>query len=597
MNLLQHAIELNKQGFKVIPVNDNKQPLCKWKQYQGIQTIDEVKKLNWSQAYGMALLTGGDIEVIDIDSKYALDKPSFETAVFDAVFDAIGEEDYSKLVISQTQSGGYHIIYRCEKIEGNQKLASRYTTKDERQHENDKVRVLLETRGENGYILIPPTPKYHFDNKSRNLSHITTITGQQRDRLISILRSFDETGEIIAKSKVKTSFEVASSGKSTIEAFNEAHTPVELIESIGWDYCYTRGENDYFVRSGKHKKDGISASFNNKLGLLYVFSTSTVFEANKAYNAFQTYAYINHNGDQKAASKELYKQGYGDRINRHKDSHKDKLQAITQGNEKDKEKVTDFEELEKVFNDKFNINIKPQKKPSTLFMYCSDDSSRRVGIGGDGDMITFCGLQKTRKSAVATCAASCFITGGSNTSLKFEAENPEGRNLIYIDTEQSKYENWWTCNQMLWQQGLSQNRPNFHAFRVTELDLTKKIQFLDYVVKKVGNVGCVLLDGIVDLCQDYNDQKESRALVEWIRRIASINNFLLINVLHNARSTGKARGHLGTELLNKGKCNINITKDKEMGYSTLEIDDLRGSFEPKGFDFNHSEQGNIQLAV
>jgi len=113
----------------------------------------------------------------------------------------------------------------------------------------------------------------------------------------------------------------------------------------------------------------------------------------------------------------------------------------------------------------------------------------------------------------------------------------------------------------------------------------------------VGNVACVLLDGIVDLCQDYNDQKESRALVEWIRRIASINNFLLINVLHNARSTGKARGHLGTELLNKGKCNINITKDKEMGYSTLEIDDLRGSFEPKGFDFNHSEQGNIQLAV
>jgi len=164
------------------------------------------------------------------------------------------------------------------------------------------------------------------------------------------MRSFDETGEIMAKSKVKTSFEVASSGKSTIEAFNEAHTPVELIESIGWDYCYTRGENDLYVRAGKQKRDGISASYNNKLGLLYVFSTSTVFDANRAYNSFQTYAYINHGGDQKAASKELYKQGYGDRINRHKDSHKDKLQAITQGNEKDKEKVTDFEELEKVYD-------------------------------------------------------------------------------------------------------------------------------------------------------------------------------------------------------------------------------------------------------
>ena len=593
MNLSEHAIELNKQGFKVIPVNDKKQPLCKWKQYQAIQTIDEVKALNWSQAYGMALLTGGDIEVLDIDSKYALDKDSFDTAVFDAIYDALGEEDFSNMVFTQTQSRGYHIIYKCEKIEGNQKLASRYTTKDERQHENDKVRVLLETRGENGYILIPPTPKYHFDNKVRNLSKITTITVQQRDKLMAIMRSFDETGEIIKKNAAKTPFEVASSGRTTIEAFNEAHTPVELIESIGWKYSYSRGENNYYIRSGKNK--GVSGCYNENLGTFYVFSTSTIFEAGLAYNAFQTYAYIHHGADWSKASKELYKQGYGDRINRHKDSHKDKLQAITQGNEKDKEKVTDFEELEKVFNDKFNINVKPQKKPSTLFMYCSD-TDKRVGIGGDGDMITFCGLQKTRKSAVATCAASCFITGGTNTSLKFDAENPEGRNLIYIDTEQSKYENWWSCNQMLWQQGLEQNRPNFHAFRITELELTKKIQFLDYAVNKVGNVACVLLDGIVDLCQDYNDQKESRALVEWIRRISSINNFLLINVLHNARSTGKARGHLGTELLNKGKCNINVTKDKEMGYSTLEIDDLRGSFEPKGFDFNHSEQGNIQLA-
>jgi len=593
MNLQEHAIELNKQGFKVIPVNDKKQPLCKWKQYQAIQTIDEVKALNWSQAYGMALLTGGDIEVLDIDSKYALDKDSFDTAVFDAIYDALGEEDFSNMVFTQTQSRGYHIIYKCEKIEGNQKLASRYTTKDERQHENDKVRVLLETRGENGYILIPPTPKYHFDNKVRNLSKITTITVQQRDKLMAIMRSFDETGEIIKKNAAKTPFEVASSGRTTIEAFNEAHTPVELIESIGWKYSYSRGENNYYIRSGKNK--GVSGCYNENLGTFYVFSTSTIFEAGLAYNAFQTYAYIHHGADWSKASKELYKQGYGDRINRHKDSHKDKLQAITQGNEKDKEKVTDFEELEKVFNDKFNINVKPQKKPSTLFMYCSD-TDKRVGIGGDGDMITFCGLQKTRKSAVATCAASCFITGGTNTSLKFDAENPEGRNLIYIDTEQSKYENWWSCNQMLWQQGLEQNRPNFHAFRITELELTKKIQFLDYAVNKVGNVACVLLDGIVDLCQDYNDQKESRALVEWIRRISSINNFLLINVLHNARSTGKARGHLGTELLNKGKCNINVTKDKEMGYSTLEIDDLRGSFEPKGFDFNHSEQGNIQLA-
>ena len=70
--------------------------------------------------------------------------------------------------------------------------------------------------------------------------------------------------------------------------------------------------------------------------------------------------------------------------------------------------------------------------------------------------------------------------------------------------------------------------------------------------------------------------------------------FLLLDVLHNARSTGDARGHLGTELLNKATCNINITKEEDSNASTLKIKNMRGR-EPKGFDFWHNSEGNIEI--
>jgi putative DNA primase/helicase len=43
---------------------------------------------------------------------------------------------------------------------------------------------------------------------------------------------------------------------------------------------------------------------------LYVFSTSTVFEAEKGYTKFSAYTLLNHNGDFSAAARELVELGY-----------------------------------------------------------------------------------------------------------------------------------------------------------------------------------------------------------------------------------------------------------------------------------------------
>lgn len=160
-------------GLQFMPVTVKKQPVVK-----GWQTL--FKKHNLINCEAVGLVCGklsGNVEVIDIDLKYSLDGLLYEN--YKRLINEINPEIIKKLVIQKTMNGGYHFIYRCEKIEGNLKLASRSTTNDEKNKTyleelskgatkeeskkratNDKVRVLLETRGEGGMIVCYPSKGY-----------------------------------------------------------------------------------------------------------------------------------------------------------------------------------------------------------------------------------------------------------------------------------------------------------------------------------------------------------------------------------------------------------------------------------------------------
>jgi hypothetical protein len=593
--MINEAIKLHRLGLKIIPTDLNKKPLVKWKAYQDSQTLEDVKKIFTPNVEGMALLTGKGIEVIDIDSKYFLEGIHDVNTIFDALYDAVGQDTYSRLILTQTVSGGYHIIYKTNVSEGNQKLASRYTIDSEKKSDHDKIRVLLETRGENGYIIIPPTKGYTYDSKILQLENIPTITDQERNSIIAACRSFDELQETYKQTKAAIPIKVSGTGKSTIEAFNEAHTPIEFLEAEGWQFKYQRGDNLHYVRPGKSLRDGIGAGYSESLQLVRIFTSSTLFECNKTYNAFQTYAVLHHSGDYSAACKELYHNDYGDRLSKTQDSHSEKVRQITQEGVTVAKEVTNLELMEKTFKKRVNITVKPKQKPSTLQMFCQS-KQKYIGLGGDGDLVNFFGLHKTRKSGAAACAASTAIIGGKKESLYFKGEF-QNRNLVHFDTEQSEYYHHQLCTQMVQQAGLytTEHPTNFHSFPVKGLSKIDRLNFMTYTLNKIPNIGIVLLDGSVDLCRNYNDLEEASDLVTYFMNMSEIRRFLLLNVLHNARSTGGARGHLGTEFLNKATANLNITKEKDSPFSSLEIESKRGEHIEKGFDFWHDELGNIEI--
>ena len=580
------ALSYHEAGLKVIPVSAKKTPYIAWAGYRKEQTREDIERLFKDNVYNMALLTGGDIEVIDIDSKYALDKIKFCKDLFDEIKMAIGEKTFTKLVISKTQSGGFHIFYRCKEIDGNRKLASRYTLEEEKKNDKDSVRVLIETRGNGGYVVVPPSNGYEY--VQNNYLNIPEIDVSTRTALLEICKTYEEveTKDFSKKKNTQPLLDFDTERESTIDAFNGSHTCGELLDSLGWIKVYEKSDNAFYRRPDKD--DGVSGCYNEARNLFYCFTTSTLFDSERAYTPFQMYCMINNFDDYSSASKELYKMGYGDKFEKTPSKP-----LLDESGSMDNPEVKSY--LERILGSKFDIKVKPVSKPSTLFV---QDASigQYVGIGGDGEMITFLGLQKTRKSAIASACASCFITGGTNKTLRFRASH-DGRALVHLDTEQGENDYYNTVKGMLRMSGhpLDANPPNLYSFRLTDYTAKEKLEFFNYAVNTIPDIGCFLLDGIVDLCMDYNDLRETRELVENLRRMASKHRFLLINVLHNARSTGKARGHLGTELLNKGKCNINVTKDEIANYSTFKIEDLRGAQEPDSFDFTHDANGNLIL--
>ena len=594
------ALELHKNGFKIIPTNspnseNGKKPLCSWKKYQTGQTAKEVEKIfSIQNVGGIALLTGDGIEVIDVDLKYALSS-KFEITFFDAILEAIGLETYNKLIISKTINNGYHLIYKTSTAAGNLKLASRYTTDAERKNKHDNIRVLLETRGEGGYILIPPTLGYKYDTPSKDITQISQITDNERNLIIQVCRSFDETQETFKQSTTPTPVDVAGSHKTTIEAFNDAHTCSELLESNGWQLKYTRGGNEHYVRAGKNLNEGIGAGYSPSLNLVRIFTTSTQFEGDKTYNPFQVYAHLNHAGDYKKAAKELYSLGYGDRLKKNRDSYNDKLNALTSANKAEKGKATNISRMEEIFKNRFSIKNVPPKIEYNLFL--KDLASQEfLKIASFGDWVAVVGAAKSRKSALANSIAAAILNNNQSDVLNFTGLLQD-RNIIVIDTEQNAPD-YYTSQKQIYRQAQIQagtDPSNFYSFCLTDCRMEERLEFLEYVMEKVGNVGVLVLDGIVDICEDYNDQKAVRKLIDHLKVITAKHNTLFIPILHNARSTGSARGHLGTELINKSKAVIKVTKDKDYGYSQVEFEYLRGQSDPAPFNFGHDSNGNLIL--
>jgi hypothetical protein len=318
-SLEQAALAYSDDGFATLPVKSNKRPdIDAWTCFQKTKPSKSVIRgwFNGSKprTTGLAIISGkvsGNIEVLDIDCKYDLTGSLMED------FCSLVKEHlpglFPKLVIAKTVNKGFHILIRVpvEAIEGNQKLASRPATSGEAP-EGDKLKTLIETKGEGGYFVAAPTVGYEWSQGT--FKEIPLITAKERETLFTIAKSFDQTPvkKTTGEKTEQKPYAAVSGEVSPFCDYNARADVPALLEKHGWTHVYQRGESIHYKRPGT--TDSItSANFHTGLRIFYVFSTSTEFEAARGFNPVQVFAQLEHGGVYSAASRALYAAGYGSR--------------------------------------------------------------------------------------------------------------------------------------------------------------------------------------------------------------------------------------------------------------------------------------------
>jgi len=297
-----------KRGLSVVPTTGDKVPAITWKQLQKTPLTEEELTLALAnpRAEAIGIVCGevsGGLEVIDIDTKYDI------TGKLEGdLISCIDPELLEKLVLARTISGGLHIYYRAPSIAGNDKLARRYTTAEERsKNPSEKIKVLVETRGEGGYIQAPPSNGYTYIQG--DYSTIPTLTAEERSFLLSIARSFNEVEDKPTTQEITTS---RGEDLTPWKEFNLTGSSdvIALLQARGWSIVEEKGERIYLKRAGE-SSNRYSGNYHKGLNKLYIFSTSTDLPDNKGLSNTDIVLRIECNGDTKELNRYLRARGYG----------------------------------------------------------------------------------------------------------------------------------------------------------------------------------------------------------------------------------------------------------------------------------------------
>ena len=573
MTTKEIAMKYIASGFSPIPIIDGeKRPSIKnWQQYaEEPMGLKEANRL-FNNTKSIGLVMGFDgVQCLDIDSKH------FTSNEYERFCEQLEEECSGlkkKMIIQNTRSGGYHWIFKCDEIEGNQKLAR-----------NKKGEVTFETRGRGGQILAFPSQGYKIQGKITNVKRITI---EERDILFRVARLMDEVTPIVVD-EVRIQGDHQSDEHTPWGEFRNSHTALDILLQNQWTIVGESSKYIYLLRPGNTDSKTSGVIFKDS-GLFWPFSTSTAFQAEQPYDSFQCYAVINHNGDFHEASREISRLGYGKKYDVH-DQDDDSFFDIEESTEEEIDEMQ--KRLEAMEVDSTQIIEKPEK--------CIDIhlNGKDYIFGTIGNFSLIQGKAKSRKSYFISALASA---GLSNQKLATTFRGHlDDKLVVYVDTEQGDYHAHRVKKRILQQAHLptNVNDARLRYFKFRALDSNKeRLKFVEFLIQSIDNIGLLIIDGIADLAsKGVNDEEEATMIASSLLKWSAQYKCHITIVLHENKNDRNAKGHLGAYLVQKAETTFSAKKSERNRDVTEITPEYTRNAEPPALEMSINALDEVQFS-
>ena len=233
------------------------------------------------------------------------------------------------------------------------------------------------------------------------------------------------------------------------------------------------------------------------------------------------------------------------------------------------------------------VDLKEKLQPPLVCLQILNENGELSDIGTLGNFSMIIGKAKSRKTfSISLCVAATLNKSVLMNKIKGTLYNDK-ENVLYFDTEQGKHHVQKVAKRICKLHGIEYPE-NFLVYSLRKFTHPERLELIEFALYNTQNISLVIIDGFRDLLSSINDEQQATGLCENLLRWTDELNIHIIGVLHQNKNDLNARGHAGTELINKAETVLSVTKDpKNKNISIVEAVQCREiEFNPFAFEID-----------
>lgn len=239
----------------------------------------------------------------------------------------------------------------------------------------------------------------------------------------------------------------------------------------------------------------------------------------------------------------------------------------------DRETSSSGPERIKALWEKTLVTTKPEEQPPLIML-----GDKIIATPGNHSLLV--GKKKSRKSLLVVFLLSIFLKPRENMA----------EDIAIFDTEQGKKHVWQTKDRLF--RMTNQHVPIFYMRGMSPQERRDFIEMtvVHWPEKSKRKLRIIAIDGIRDCMVNINDPDETTGVIVWLEKLTLNHNIHIIDILHLNKTDNNARGHIGSELLNKAEITIEVEYDEKSTYSVVKCESSR-EIPFENFAFTHGLTG------